>query len=221
MARPRRRNIFVNFKTYRQGSASSAEAMARKISSASGGHAIIIVQNADIYRVSKVVKATIFAQHVDAAGYGQFTGSDVAATLKENGASGVLINHSEDRARKISDIIKASKAAGLTALVCAEKPSEAALIARMHPDIIAIEPPELIGTGISVSKAKPHVVTAAVNAVRKVDKNMPVLCGAGITTSEDVRKAVKLGCSGVLVASAIMKAKTPEKVVKEFVAALR
>lgn len=44
---------------------------------------------------------------------------------------------------------------------------------------------------------------------------MIILTGAGISSAEDVEAAIKLGTAGVLVASAIMKAKDPAKVIRD------
>jgi pyridoxal biosynthesis lyase PdxS len=84
--------------------------------------------------------------------------------------------------------------------------------------IIAIEPPELIGTGIPVSKAKPGVVRDSVRCVKSINAKVRVLCGAGVTSGEDVQAALKLGSEGILVASGIVKAKDPRQVLGEFAA---
>jgi len=217
LAAIKKHNIFVNFKTYKTGSGKNAETLTRKIA---GKNVVLVVQNADIYRTSKL--STVFAQHVDLVDTGRFTGHDYAVTLKENGAKGVLINHSEDKAKlkEIAKIIRICRSLHLTSLVCAETPKEAEKIARLRPDIIAIEPPELIATGVSVSRTDPGIVTRTVNAVRKVNKNIDILCGAGVWTGDDVKKAIKLGCKGVLVASAVMTSKHPKNVVEHFVNAL-
>ena len=89
-------------------------------------------------------------------------------------------------------------------------------MAYLHPDIISIEPPELIGTGIAVSKAQPQAVTDTIKLVRAVNDNAVILCGAGISHGEDVSVALKLGTQGVLVASGIVKAKDPYIVLREF-----
>jgi triosephosphate isomerase len=91
----------------------------------------------------------------------------------------------------------------------------------MRPTITSVEPPELIGTGISVSKAKPEIVTDTVKLVHKVDPQMTILCGAGISQAEDVSIALKLGTNGVLVASGIVKAKDPYSVLRAFADATR
>jgi triosephosphate isomerase len=82
--------------------------------------------------------------------------------------------------------------------------------------MLAVEPPELIGTGIPVSKAKPEVVSDTVSLVRRINSDVVILCGAGITTGEDVAAALKLGTQGVLVASGIVKAKDPYKALLDF-----
>jgi len=83
-----------------------------------------------------------------------------------------------------------------------------------------VEPPELIGTGISVSKAKPEVVTSTVGLIKRINPEVVVLCGAGITRGEDVSAALRLGTEGVLVASGVVKAKDPYKVLLEFAEAI-
>ncbi|MEM3979940.1 MAG: triose-phosphate isomerase [Ignisphaera sp.] len=103
--------------------------------------------------------------------------------------------------------------------MCADTPTAAAAVATINPTALAVEPPELIGTGIAVSKAKPEIVTNTVAKVRAINKDVIILTGAGISSAEDVEAAIKLGTAGVLVASAIMKAKDPEKVIKEMVQA--
>jgi triosephosphate isomerase len=86
--------------------------------------------------------------------------------------------------------------------------------------MIAVEPPELIGTGIPVSKAKPEVVSGTVELVKRVNPKVVVLCGAGITAGEDVAAALRLGAEGVLVASGIVKAKDQYNVLRQFAEAI-
>jgi len=147
----------------------------------------------------------------------------LAESVKEAGAVGTLINHSE-RQLKLSDINEAIAITGengLLSVVCANNPSISAAVATLKPDIIAIEPPELIGTGIPVSKAKPEVVTGTIKLVREVDSTVTILCGAGITNGEDVSAALNLGTQGVLVASGIVKAKDPYRILREFAKAAK
>jgi len=56
------------------------------------------------------------------------------------------------------------------------------------------------------------VVVGAVEAVKKINPSVHILCGAGISTGDDVAKAIELGTEGVLLASAYVKAKDPKKI---------
>ncbi len=160
----------------------------------------------------------VYSQHGDPLDPGAHTGWVPLEAVKECGAEGVILNHSEHQ-MKINDIaacIAKSKIIGLKTLVCAPTPEVGAAIAALSPDIVAVEPPELIGTGIAVSKAKPEVVTNSVRAIRRINENITILVGAGITTGDDVAASIRLGAQGVLVASAVVKAKDHYKILKEY-----
>jgi triosephosphate isomerase len=147
----------------------------------------------------------------------------LAESVKEAGAKGTLINHSERQLKlaDIDEIIRITHERGLLSVVCANNPTISMAAAALKPDLIAIEPPELIGTGISVSKAKPEVVTNTIQLVREVNRKVVILCGAGISHGEDVHAALRLGTQGVLVASGIVKAKDPYAIMLEFAEATR
>jgi triosephosphate isomerase (TIM) len=213
--------IIVNFKTYLESTGKRAVELAKQAERASketGANIIVVPQFVDIAKVAQAVEIPVFAQHVDPIKPGSSTGHVLAESVKEAGAVGTLINHSERQLRliDIDAIIALTKEKGLASCVCANNPSVSAAIAAMRPDITSVEPPELIGSGISVSKAKPEIVTDTVKLVHNVDPKMTILCGAGISQAEDVSIALKLGTKGVLVASGIVKAKDPYSVLRAF-----
>ena len=184
---------------------------------------IIAVPATEIARVADTVDiVTVYAQHMDPVEPGAHTGYLPAEALREAGARGTLLNHSEHRLR-LSDIDKAIRRAtalGLETLVCADTPTAAAAAAALAPTMIAVEPPELIGTGTPVSKAKPEVITETIKLAHAVNPSIPVLAGAGITSGDDAAAAIRLGAVGVLVASAVMKAPDPEQKILELAEAL-
>jgi triosephosphate isomerase len=213
--------IIVNFKTYVESTGKRAVELAKQAEKASketGANIIVVPQFADLSKVAEAVEIPVFAQHIDPIKPGNCTGHILAESVKEAGAVGTLINHSERQLKlsEIDAIISLTKERGLVSCVCANNPSVSAAIAAMRPTITSVEPPELIGTGISVSKAKPEIVTDTVKLVHKVDPQMTILCGAGISQAEDVSIALKLGTNGVLVASGIVKAKDPYSVLRAF-----
>jgi triosephosphate isomerase len=180
-------------------------------------------QFSDLAAVAVEVDIPVLAQHLDPVKPGGYTGHVLAEAIKETGAGGSLINHSERRLKlsDISEAVNRARECGLLSVVCANTPYTSAAVAALKPDVIAIEPPELIGTGIPVSKAKPEVVTRTVELVRRVSDDVTILCGAGITRGEDVSAALRLGTRGVLVASGIVKAEDPYAVMREFAMACK
>jgi triosephosphate isomerase (TIM) len=218
--------IIVNFKTYLESTGKRGVELAKqaqKVSRETGYYVGVAPQLADLRAVAEAVDIPVFAQHIDAIKPGGYTGHVLAEAVEEAGAVGTLINHSE-RQLKLSDIdeiVKVTREKGLMSVVCANNPSISAAVASLKPDMVAIEPPELIGTGIPVSKAQPEIVTGTVELVRRVNEKVVILCGAGISHGADVSAALKLGTQGVLVASGIVKAKDPYAIMREFAEAMK
>lgn len=217
--------ILVNFKTYAEATGRKALELAKnceKISLESAVSVVVAPQFVDIPLIIEAVSIPVFAQHIDPIKPGSSTGHILPEAVKETGAVGTLINHSERRL-KLADIdaaITRAREVGLMSLVCTNNSAVSAAVAALKPDMIAVEPPELIGTGIPVSKAKPEVVSGTVDLVKRINPDVVVLCGAGITAGEDVAAALKLGTEGVLVASGVVKAQNPYKVLLEFAEAI-
>jgi triosephosphate isomerase len=142
--------------------------------------------------------------------------------LKKSKVNGSLINHSEHRisSKEISKLVSKLKELKMTSIVCVKDVAEARKYAKLNPDYVAIEPPELIGSGKAVSTERPELITKAANAVKSANNNTKLLCGAGIVSGQDVSKAVELGSKGILVASGIIKAKNWDKIISEFAKAL-
>jgi len=105
----------------------------------------------------------------------------------------------------------------MVSLVCGRDVERSMEVARLAPDMVAVEPPELIGTGRAVSKVKPEVIGDTVREVRRVNSRIKVLCGAGIASGEDVYLALKLGAEGVLLARAVACAKDPRAAIEDIV----
>jgi len=213
--------IIVNFKTYQEATGKRAVELAQKaekVSHETNVNVGVAPQLVDLSNIANVVEIPVLAQHVDPIKPGGYTGHVLAESVKEAGAIGTLINHSERQLKlaDIDEIIRITRDRGMLSVVCANNPTISAAVASLMPDAIAIEPPELIGTGIPVSKARPEVVSGTVRLVREINKKVTILCGAGISHGEDVGAALKLGTQGVLVASGIVKAKDPYKIMREF-----
>ena len=219
-----RRLLVVNFKAY--DTAFGARALelaleASKLSSRLSKVRVILAVPALVASRILAVYDDVYLQHVDPVGFGAYTGFTPLDALRVEGVRGTIINHSEHKVtyRDLALITSRAKLLGLEVLACADTPEEAVAVALLDPTMVAVEPPELIGSGIPVSRAKPEIITRSVEAVRRIS-NVPILAGAGISEALDAVRAVELGASGVLVASAIMKYKSPELSLRSFAEAL-
>jgi triosephosphate isomerase len=217
--------IVLNVKTYAEATGRKALDIAMlmdKISIETGGSMAIAVQATDITNCAEKVSIPVWAEHIDPIKPGSHTGWTLPEAIKTAGAVGTLINHSEHRL-KIADIdvcVARAKELNLDHIVCSNNVATSKSIAALSPNFVAVEPPELIGGDISVTAADPDIVSGSVKAVRDIDKNVKVLCGAGVKNGKDVAKAIELGADGVLLASGIVKAKDKESVIRDLASGL-
>lgn len=208
--------IIVNLKAYPHSLGKKSVKVSKDIAEAGEEKDVgvgVSPQYADLYRVTSQVDVPVYSQHVDPLEPGRGTGSLLPEAAKKAGVKGSLVNHSEKRLEldRIEKIVDRLDELGLTSIVCAEDVENAGEVAEFSPDIVAVEPPELIGTGRSVSQVKPEVIKDTVEEVHSVDPDVDVLCGAGVSTAEDVKIALELGAKGILIASAVVKADDPKE----------
>ena len=165
---------------------------------------------------------TILAQHLDDKKIGSTTGFMIPEIVKKSRVNGALINHSEHRIspREITNLVKRLKKLKMKTVVCVKNVREAEKYAKLNPTYIAIEPPELIGTGRAISTERPGLITKSLSVVKKARNSTKLLCGAGIVTSKDVKRAIELGSRGILVASGIIKSRNWDRVIDDFAKAI-
>lgn len=161
----------------------------------------------------------LFAQHVDPFPLGAHTGNITVEELKELEVQGTILNHSEKKVPflVLKQTVKQCQQLKLVVVLCASTLSEAKKLLSLKPEFLAYEPKELIGGKISVTEARPDIITKAVALTKKMSPTTKVLCGAGVHSRKDVHRALELGCQGVLVAHAIVQAKQPQKVLREMI----
>lgn len=227
--------VIVNFKTYDEGTGEKAIELLRicdKVAKETGATIVAVPSVLDMASCCSVKgnegldDVVIYSQHVDPdfkeGKPGNNTGRVLARKLKEMGAEGSLINHSEDKmtqvvggdvdVSKIKARVETLRENGLKSIVCCgmktndETINEGNAIAGLNPDYIAVEPPDLIGGDVSVT-TKPELITNLVDALDDAGYAGLALTGAGVKTGEHAKKAVELGTKGVLVASGIVKPK--------------
>jgi triosephosphate isomerase len=212
--------IIVNLKAYSQTRGEGALAIAKDLEAVSRdtGVAFAVAPNAfDVRLLAEGTSLPVLAQHVDAVSEGAHTGHLTPEAALAGGAVGSLVNHSEHRLRlaDIEHVVDRLRGCGLDSVVCTNNATVSRAAAAVHPTFVAVEPPELIGGDISVTSADPEVVSYSVELVKSVAPDVKVLCGAGVKTGMDVRKALELGTDGVLLASGVALAKDVRAVAHE------
>ena len=206
--------IVVNFKVYREAEGTKASDIARicaSVSKESGIKIAVCPPMTELGHIARSVDIPVFSQNADPHAPGSSTGWVTPSMIKAAGAVGTLINHAEHKRtpKEMAETVELCKGCDLMTIICADTAKAAAHIAQYHPDMIAVEPPELIGGDISVTDADPGIVESTVRAVKDVSTRISVLCGAGVKTGKDVKKALELGADGVLLASGVVKSKDP------------
>ena len=211
--------IVVNFKTYSTALAEHAETLGKLMAEVETNARMVAVTSAfDLSSVSSISGLEVWAQHLDPVGQGSHTGWLEPQTAIARGASGTIINHAEhkvsiDHVRDLMSMLPD----GFPICACAADVAEARALAKLGPTFIAVEPPELIGGDISVTTADPAIVSDTVAAVKEVNPDVRVLCGAGVKNGQDVATAISLGAEGVLLASGVTKARDTASVLSDLV----
>ena len=208
--------IFINFKTYKEGSGEKAIDLVKiieEVSEETQNKIIPVVQATDIKEIAGSSKLEIWAQSVGFEDYGAHTGAILPEAVYEDGALGTFLNHSEIKLSdfdKLEATVKRAKEVDLKTLIFASNVAELVKILSLKPTYAAYEPPELIGSKTtSVSQAKPEIIAKAVTLSKEA--GIPRIVGAGVSSSKDVKTSMELGAVGVAVASDVVLADDPQK----------
>ena len=199
--------------------AKHADAMSKKYNV----QIIFTPQYVDISLLAREMKQVlIFAQHMDALEVGRGIGSVLPEAVKAAGAAGVLLNHIEKRLSidELQRPMERADEVGLATMVCADTLEDAVVIAKMQPNIIIAESPELIGVGKRGGDDQ-RVIEEINRAVWSINPEIRVLHGAGISCGQDVYDVVAAGAQGAGSTSGIIKAKDPFTMLEEMIKSAR
>lgn len=220
--------IVLNLKAYERSSGEGGLALCLAAETVASRHhdvhIIICPQVNQLYLLGHKLKhASVFAQAADSNPPGKFTGTLTVNAIADSGCAGTLMNHAERQASMadIGQVLEHCKPLGLKVVACANNVAKARQIAELKPWAVAVEVPELIGTGRSVSTVEPEVVTDAVSQIGKANPDVRVFVGAGVSTGEDVLRSLELGTSGVVLSSRYVDAPDPQKLLEQMAAACK
>jgi len=176
---------------------------------------ILCVQATDIYRVTQAVNIPVYAQHIDPIQPGKNTGFISALAVKEAGAVGVMINHSEHRIgmQAIAEVVEIANQYELNTMVCVENADEGAEVDKFNVGAIALEDPVLIGGTESI--VKNDAGKKKVEEFVAMNLQGSPLVGAGVKDQNDVKVSIQIGAKGVLLASGFDLADDPRAVLED------
>ena len=207
--------ILVNFKNYSSTLGKSGLELARaldKVASKSNVSLVLALNPVVLEAYARELKCPVIAQHVDPVSPGSHTGKVTCESIKLADCDGTLVNHSEISMidEEIKKVLTNCKNNQLQTFLCVDSLDEAKKFTLFDPTFFCYEDPNLIGGDISIASENPEEIKKMCDFLE-----VPVLVGAGIKTSLDVKKAMSLGADGILVASAITKAVDPIKAFEE------
>lgn len=205
--------IFVNFKAYQEGTGQRAIHLTKileEVAHETQIKIIPVVQAMDIREIVGTTTLEVWTQKIDPVEPGAHTGSILAEAVKEDGAIGTFLNHSESKLPNFDELANASdraKLLELKTLIFAANISELKDITSLTPTYLAYEPPELVGSTTTSVATRPEVIKEASEIARLA--GIPLIVGAGVHSAEDVRKCLEQGAVGIAVASDILKSDDP------------
>jgi triosephosphate isomerase len=162
----------------------------------------------------------VFAQAMDPELPGDSMGRVRAESRVDAGADGVMLNHDSNPLDQdtIARSVSRAQQMGLRTIVCAGSHGEAVQAARLTPDAILFEPPELIGTA---GNAPRPWIPEANQAIRQVCRNVLTMHAGGVGTPDIARSIMATGADGTGSTSGILTAADPRAAARAFIAAAR
>lgn len=157
---------------------------------------IVTPQYADIRLIAEHTEYIhVYAQHMDSLYPGRGLGAVLPESVMDAGAVGVMLNHAENKLTlsEIRETIARADEVGLATIVCADGIDEIHDIALMSPNLIVAEPTELIGTVVASDM---KYVKDTIETVRKINPEIMVLQGAGISSPKGCCQCDICRCSG-------------------------
>ena len=207
--------IFLALKTYKKTTGDAVIKIlssVKKIIKETGVPIIACAQTTDIYRIRKELDIEVWAQHMDPIDPGKNTGWISPYSVKNAGATGVLINHSEHKLKEevIIETVKKARQYNLKIILIGQTVEMIKKFDSFDIDFLSFEKEDLIAGLVSMIDQQEKAIKDLVKIVKH-----PLIIGAGINDGEDTRKSKAAGAAGVLMATYFVTAPDPEQKLRE------
>ena len=181
---------------------------------------IYTAQHVDLAMIARECPHLIVtAQHMESLKPGRGMGHILPEALKAAGVKATFLNHAENSMtiNELAKTIERANELGLLTIVCSNEEADTRAIAELHPDCMVCELTSLIGTGTTADES---YMVATNNIVKSVSPETKTLQAAGISTGDDVYKAIKSGADATGGTSGIVAAPDPIAKLEEMFEAL-
>ncbi len=214
--------IIVNFKAYPDVFGEKGIRLAKiaeKVSEEHGVSIAICPPLPYLVKYSEIFNIPVFSQKVDCITGKNGTGKISVKMIKASGASGTLINHSENRMilADLEEVVRNSRTHRLYTIICTNNEAVSAAAAKLDPHAVAFDPPELTGTGVSISVVQPEIIQNSVKRIKMENPRVSPFCGVGVLTPVDIEKALDMGIEGVIIDQIFVQAKDPHELLQNLV----
>lgn len=161
----------------------------------------------------------ITSQAMESLNIGKGMGHILPEGLKEAGVKATFLNHNENplSINELAKTIKRAKELDILTIVCSSEVEDTRAIAYLNPDAMVCELNSLIGKG---KIADESYMKETNKIVKTINPNIKVIQAAGISTGEDVYKAIISGADGTGATSGIVCSSDPFSKLEEMFKAL-
>lgn len=214
--------LMINTKSYKYSYGKKLNELATRADELATTYNITILLTCQYTSIREVSEKTqnliVTAQHMDSLEEGLGMGHVLPNAIYEAGARAVVLNHAEKPliSSDLSKSINKAKKLGMKSIICADSVTDAKAFAMMNPDILLMEPTNLIGTGQTSSD---NYIIETNRAIREINNDVFIMQGAGISTADDITRSLELGADGNGVTSGIVANENPLKILNDMILA--
>ena len=179
--------IFLALKTYKQTTGDEVIKIlspVKKVQEETGVSIIACAQATDVYRIKKELDIEVWAQHIDPIDPGKNTGWISPYSIRQAGATGVLINHSEHKIPEeaIIKTVEKAKQYGLKTMLIGHTVEMVEKFNSFDINFISYEKEDLIASTTSMIDQQEEAIKELIKKLKH-----PLIIGAGINDGEDVK----------------------------------
>lgn len=214
-------HLIINFKSFHLYKGSNCIKLAKEIEQISKQNSFPIAICPPIHCLSTIINEVdlpTFSQVVDPLLKGNFTAKMPIETLVDSGATGILLSDDLSMSLKDSEfILRTARTLKLLTVFISTNVAISAAVSKLDPHGIAFSPPDYASDGTTVASSTLDPIENHIRRIKIENSRVFPICGAGIKTSADIKKAIELGSHGIMLDDQFLQSSDREKRISEFI----